>query len=105
MATSLRVGGVAALAVTLGRTLAGRGFDSSSSEETSTSEKTSTSAPQTPAAAKSTAREPNYTIVDQFRDNKIKDAPVKRGAPGAPTVDRPLPPGGQDAGDRAPEWS
>lgn len=109
MATSLRVGGVTALAVTLGITLAGCGSDSSSSEETGTSEQTSTSAPQTPAAAESTAPEqppgPAYTIVDYIRDNKIEEAPVKRGAPGAPTVDLPLPPGWQDAGDRAPEWS
>ncbi|KUI29408.1 hypothetical protein AU195_13460 [Mycobacterium sp. IS-1496] len=108
MATSLRVGGVAALAVTLGITLAGCGSDSSSSEQSSAGEETSTSAPETPAAAESAAPDqpgPAYTIVDYIRDNKIEEAPVKRGAPGAPTVDLPLPPGWQDAGDRAPEWA
>ncbi|KUI26725.1 hypothetical protein AU196_17990 [Mycobacterium sp. IS-1742] len=108
MATSLRVGGVAALAVALGITLAGCGSDSSSSEQPSAAEETSTSAPETPAAAETTAPEqqgPAYTIVDYIRDNKIEEAPVKRGAPGAPDVSLPLPPGWQDAGDRAPEWA
>jgi hypothetical protein len=108
MATSLRAGGVAALAVTLGLTLAGCGSDSSS-EETSAAGETSTSAAETPAAApETTAPEPQgpaYTIVDYIRDNNIEEAPVKRGAPGSPTVNLPLPPGWQDAGDQAPEWA
>jgi hypothetical protein len=107
MATSLRAGGVAALAVMLGLTLAGCGSDSSS-EETSASEETSSSASETPAAAETTAPEqpgPAYTIVDYIRDNKIEEAPVKRGAPGSPTVTLPLPPGWQDAGENAPEWA
>jgi hypothetical protein len=109
MATSLRVGGVAALAVTLGITLAGCGSDSSSSEQGSATEETSTSAPEKPAATgETTAPEksgPAYTIVDYIRDNEIDEAPVKRGAPGSPTVNLPLPPGWQDAGERAPEWA
>lgn len=109
MATSLRVGGVAAVAVALGITLAGCGSDSSS-EATSASQETSTSAPETPAGAATTTSPeqqpgPAYTIVDYIRDNNIEEAPVKRGDPGSPTVDLPLPPGWQDAGDRAPEWS
>lgn len=110
MATSLRVGGVAALAVTLGIALAGCGSDSSdSSEKSGASEATSSSAPETPVAAGETKApdnpQPAYTLVDYIRDNKIQETPVKRGTPGAPTVNLPVPPGWQDAGARAPEWA
>jgi hypothetical protein len=109
MATSLRAGGVAALAVALGITLAGCGSDSSSSESTA-AEETSSSASETPAAASGTTPAPEpagpaYTIVDYIRDNGITEAPVKRGAPGSPNVTLPMPPGWQDAGGRAPEWA
>lgn len=108
MATSLRAGGVAALAVTLGITLAACGSDSAA-KGSGTAAETSSSATETPAAAPpSPAPErqgPAYTIVDYIRDNGITEQPVKRGDPGAPTVDLPMPPGWQDAGDQAPEWA
>lgn len=107
MATSLRVGGAAALAVALGITLAGCGSDSSSDQGSAT-EETSTSASETPAAAATPSPEPNapaYTIVDYISDNDIQEESIKAGTPGAPTVELPLPPGWQDSGPGAPEWA
>ncbi|BBY45965.1 hypothetical protein MCEL_42600 [Mycolicibacterium celeriflavum] len=102
----MRAGIIAVAAVALGLGLAGCGSDTTS-EPAAPSEKTSTSAASNPApppaAAKATGS--NYTIVDYIRDNEIVETPVKRGDPGAPTIDLPFPPGWSDAGPRAPEWA
>jgi hypothetical protein len=104
---SLRVGGVATLAVALGIALAGCGSDSSSDEATAGEQTSTSEAAPADAAATTSPQQPGpaYTIVDYIRDNNIDEAPVRRGEPGAPAVDLPLPPGWQDAGDRAPEWA
>lgn len=105
MATSLRAGGVAALAVTLGITLVGCGSDSSA-EGSSATEETSSASETTAAAATTAAPKPAgpaYTIADYLRDNGIAETPVQRGAPGSPDVTLPMPPGWQAAGARAPE--
>ncbi|MCV7237399.1 envelope biogenesis lipoprotein LpqN [Mycolicibacterium celeriflavum] len=106
MSSSMRAGIIAVAAVALGLGLAGCGSDTTS-EPAAPSEKTSTSAASNPApppaAAKATGS--NYTIVDYIRDNEIVETPVKRGDPGAPTIDLPFPPGWSDAGPRAPEWA
>lgn len=41
-----------------------------------------------------------YTIADYIRDNKLVEAPVHRGDPGAPVLTLPTPPGWVDAGPR-----
>ncbi|MGB5110860.1 MAG: LpqN/LpqT family lipoprotein [Mycobacterium sp.] len=99
------VRGVAAAAAVLSLALAGCGSDtktepSTSAAETSASEatETSTSAPAAPAGAA-------YTIAEYIKDNGITEAQVKRGEPGAPTVNLPSPPGWVDAGPATPDWA
>lgn len=110
MSSSMRAGIIAVAAVALGLGLAGCGSDTKS-ESATTSEEAGTSAAGTteasaappPGSAKATGA--NYTIVEYIRDNGIIETPVRRGDPGAPTIDLPFPPGWSDAGPRAPEWA
>ncbi|OBG17484.1 hypothetical protein A5765_06180 [Mycolicibacterium celeriflavum] len=106
MSSSMRAGIIAVAAVALGLGLAGCGSDTTS-EPAAPSEKTSTSAASNPAPPPASAKATgaNYTIVDYIRDNEIVETPVKRGDPGAPTINLPFPPGWSDAGPRAPEWA
>jgi outer membrane murein-binding lipoprotein Lpp len=104
------VRGVAAAAAVLSLTLAGCGSDtktepSTSAAETTTSEaaETSTSAAETSAPAEPAGGA--YTIAEYVKDNGITEAGVKRGDPGAPTVNLPFPPGWVDAGPATPEWA
>ncbi len=99
------VRGVAAAAAVLSVALAGCGSDtktepSTSAPETSASgaAETSTSAPAAPAGAA-------YTIAEYIKDNGITEVQVKRGEPGAPTVNLPSPPGWVDAGPATPDWA
>ncbi|MGK2902466.1 MAG: LpqN/LpqT family lipoprotein [Mycobacterium sp.] len=99
------VRGVATAAAVLSLALAGCGSDtktepSTSAAETSAAEATepSTSAPPAPAGAA-------YTIAEYIKDNGITEAQVKRGEPGAPTVNLPSPPGWVDAGPATPDWA
>ena len=110
MTMSVRAGIIAIAAVALGLSLAGCGSDTksepSAKESATSSEATSTktsaaAAPSSPAPAAGQ----NYTIVDYIRDNGIVETPVKRGDPGAPTIDLPFPPGWEDAGSRTPQWA
>lgn len=110
MTMSVRAGVIAIAAVALGLSLAGCGSDTksepSAKESATSSEATST---KTSAAAAPSSSVPaagqNYTIVDYIRDNGIVETPVKRGDPGAPTIDLPFPPGWEDAGSRTPQWA
>ncbi|WP_102143934.1 LpqN/LpqT family lipoprotein [Mycobacterium hubeiense] len=43
-----------------------------------------------------------YTIADYIRDNRLVEAPVHRGDPGAPVLTLPTPPGWADAGRATP---
>jgi hypothetical protein len=45
------------------------------------------------------------TLHDYIVENKIAEVPFKKGDPGAPTVDFPLPPGWTPAGDQKPDWA
>lgn len=109
MSKSVRAGVIAIAAVALGLSLAGCGSDTktdeSATESTSSSEAATTTsaeaAPPTPGAPAGQ----NYTIVDYIRDNGITETPVKRGDPGAPTIDLPFPEGWEDAGPRTPDWA
>lgn len=111
MSTTMRAGVIAVTAVALGLGLAGCGSDtktgSATKAESTTSEETSTSGASTSAAPTTSAQAAgaNYTIADYIRENGIVETPVKRGDPGAPTIDLPIPPGWSDAGSRAPEWA
>jgi hypothetical protein len=98
MRKPLRAGAIAIAAVALGLALAGCGSDEKKTEAT-TSPTTSAPAPA-PAQAK-----PNKTIVEYIKENGIVETPVKRGEPGSPVVNLPIPPGWEDAGPRAPQWA
>lgn len=86
--------------------------ETSSSESETTSETTETTS--TSAAAPTTARiaprqeapvGPAPTIADYIKDNGIQESAVKRGDPGAPIIDLPIPEGWEDAGAETPEWA
>ncbi|MCV7354542.1 envelope biogenesis lipoprotein LpqN [Mycolicibacterium fluoranthenivorans] len=105
--------GLAVAATVLGLALAGCGSDTKTDtagkESTSSTSATSTTseASSTSAAPSSTANASgqNYTIMDYVKDNKIAETPVKRGDPGTPTVNLPIPEGWADAGAKAPDWA
>jgi hypothetical protein len=112
MRRSLRAGVIAVAAIAVGIGLSGCGSDTksapSTSKQTSTtsSSATSTSAPSTSAPSTSAqAAGPNKTIVDYIKENGIVETPVHRGDPGSPTIDLPIPPGWEDAGNRTPAWA
>ncbi|MGJ6122509.1 LpqN/LpqT family lipoprotein [Mycolicibacterium sp. Y3] len=105
--------GLAVAATVLGLALAGCGSntktDTAAKESTSSTSATSktSEASSTSATPSSTANAsgPNYTIMDYVKDNKITETPVKRGDPGTPTVNLPIPEGWADAGAKAPDWA
>ena len=97
MRSSLRAGVVAIVAVALGIGLAGCGSDTETAPSTSSKETTSESNTATTQAA------PDMTIAEYVKQNNIVETPVRRGDPGSPTINLPVPPGWQGAGDRAPE--
>lgn len=107
MSKAVRAGVVAIAAVALGLSLAGCGSDTKTEESTTESASSSEATTTTSAAAAPTtaAAGPNMTIVDYIRENGITETPVKRGDPGAPTIDLPIPPGWEDTGPRTPEWA
>jgi hypothetical protein len=48
---------------------------------------------------------PNPTIASYIKDNNIQERPVKRGDPGSPTIDLPVPDGWEPAGEDTPDWA
>ncbi|MDZ4269977.1 MAG: LpqN/LpqT family lipoprotein [Mycobacterium sp.] len=105
MTIPMRAGVIAIAAVALGIGLSGCGSDTPTEESTTTSatesETTSSEAPPTSAEAAAPAK----TIVDYIKENNITEAPVKRGDPGAPTIDLPLPEGWEPMGPNTPAWA
>jgi hypothetical protein len=99
MRKTARAGGIAIAAVALGLALAGCGSEEKKTEATTTQPTTSAPAPANQAA------KPNKTIVDYIKENGIVETPIKRGDPGSPTVNLPIPPGWEDAGPRTPQWA
>jgi hypothetical protein len=97
MRSSLRAGVAVIGAVALGISLAGCGSNSekapSSSNQATVETTTSTTQP----------KPPEKTIAEYIKDNNITETPVKRGDPGAPVIDLPVPPGWVDMSSRAPE--
>lgn len=88
------VTGTAALSVVL----AGCGSGSDSSERTSEKTSVSTSAAPTTSTAASAP-----TVAEYLRDNGVTMTPVKRGDPGAPELNLPVPAGWSDIGADTPE--
>ncbi|MGH3645150.1 MAG: LpqN/LpqT family lipoprotein [Myxococcota bacterium] len=106
MRTHTIAGGAAVALVALGMALAGCGSDSkttasSSSAATSSSASSSSAAPSPTASAPAAGANP--TIADYIKENGITETPVKRGDPGAPTIDLPTPTGWADAGPKTPQ--
>lgn len=109
--------GLAAAATALAVVLSGCGSDTktatSSSEKTSasSSEKTTTSKSATAtkkpkvAPRDEDAAGPNETIAGYIKENNIQEAQVRRGDPGSPTIDLPLPEGWESAGADTPDWA
>ncbi len=99
---------VAAAAAALSLTLAGCGSDTKTEADSSTEETTTSAAADTAATTTTAAAEPvgeNYTIAEYIKDNGITESQVKRGAPDAPKVNLPTPPGWVDAGPATPAWA
>jgi len=107
--------GVAALAAALALVLSGCGSDTKTEPSTSKSESTTTTTTTSAKAAPTTTEKvaprdedatgPNPTIASYIAENNIQETPVKQGDPGAPTIDLPIPPGWEPAGENTPEWA
>jgi len=109
--TTRTVAGVAAIAAALSVALAGCGSDTKTAAPSSTTTTTTTSespvAKSTPKVAprNEDAAGPNPTIASYIQENNITESPVKRGDPGSPTIDLPVPEGWEPAGENTPEWA
>lgn len=107
--------GAAAVAAAVAVLLSGCGSSTKTEPSTSTSASKSTSASTSAKAAPSTkpkvaqrdegAKGPNPTIASYIAENNIQETPVKRGDPGSPTIDLPLPDGWEPAGADTPDWA
>ncbi len=106
---------MAAIAAALAVVLSGCGSDTKTEPSTSTSASKTTSETTSKKAAPSSkpkvaprdedAAGPNPTIASYIKENNIQEAPVKRGDPGSPTIDLPVPEGWEPAGEDTPEWA
>ena len=108
------ISGAAAVAAALAVVLSGCGSDTKT-EPSATTSATKTTTTTTSAKAASSkpkvaprdedAAGPNPTIASYIAENNIQEAPVKRGDPGSPTIDLPVPDGWEPAGADTPEWA
>jgi hypothetical protein len=110
MGTHSMTTGAAIAMVALGLALSGCGSDSkteASSSSSSTSSKSFSSSASTSSAAPTSAEAAgaNPTIADYIKENGIAETPIKRGDPGTPTINLPVPEGWADAGAKAPQGS
>ena len=96
----VRAGGIAIVAVVLGLALAGCGSDENKDLAT-VSKKTSSSS----AAPFTTTAPYALSIPDYIKQNGITETPVKRGDPGSPEINLPVPPGWEDLGPQTPAWA
>ena len=93
------------------RSTAGSGVAASTSASASKTTSTTTSANAAPSPKRKVAPRdedaagPNPTIASYIKENNIQEAPVKRGDPGSPTIDLPVPDGWEPAGADTPEWA
>jgi hypothetical protein len=106
--------GTVAIAAALAIVLSGCGSDSKTAPSTSSSASKTTSSTSAKAAPSSKpkvaprdedAAGPNPTIASYIAENKIQETPVKRGDPGSPTIDLPVPDGWAPAGEDTPDWA
>jgi Probable lipoprotein LpqN len=112
---STAVSGVAAIAAALAVVLSGCGSDTKTEPSTSASASKTTSTTTSAKAAPSSKQKvaprdedaagPNPTIASYIKENNIQETPVKRGDPGSPTIDLPVPDGWEPAGEDTPEWA
>jgi Probable lipoprotein LpqN len=109
MKRTAAINGVAIVIAALGIGLVGCGSSSTSnnaSSKTSTTASaattTTTAKQQSKVAPRTTAPGPNPTIDSYLQQNGIKETPVHRGDPDAPTIDFPIPDGWADAGPDTP---
>lgn len=107
--------GTAAIAAAVAIMLSGCVSDTKTEPSTSTSSKASSSTSTSAKAAPSSrpkvaprdedAAGPNPTIASYVQENNIQETPVKRGDPGSPTIDIPVPDGWETAGADTPDWA
>lgn len=110
MRRTAAVNGVAVVIAALGIGVVGcsSGSTPSSNKTSSTASTATTAAPSTTAqpqskvAPRTSVPGPNPTIDSYLQQNGIKETPVHRGDPDAPTIDFPIPDGWADAGPDTP---
>jgi Probable lipoprotein LpqN len=102
---STRTAALVVAAVLLGAATTACGSDDKAdTATTSASTSTSASAAASSSAAPSSAPQgQGATVADYLRDNGISQTLVKRGEPGTPQLNLPIPPGWRDLGADAPE--
>ena len=76
---------------------------SAGSTESSSSPAAAATSTSVAAAGTTTASGANYTVGDYLRDNGLTQTMVKRGDPGAPELNLPMPPGWSDVGKDTPD--
>jgi hypothetical protein len=93
---------IAALALSLALV----GCDSKSNEQSATATTTTTiETSAQPAPPSQNAPASNQTIASYVQENGITETRVRRGDPGAPTVDVPVPDGWANTGPETPKWT
>lgn len=83
----------ATITVALSLAVVACGSGDKSSPSTSTSTSTSKSTSTTTTASTSATPGARKTIADYIKENNITETPVRRGDPGSPTINLPMPPG------------
>jgi hypothetical protein len=104
----MKTGGTAIAVVALGLALAGCGSDTKTAPSSSASSSSASSSPKSSSAAPTKSPQAagkNETIADYIKANGITETPVKRGDPGTPTLDLPVPEGWADAGAKTPGYA
>jgi hypothetical protein len=113
MRRASRTNRVAIVAVVIGLGVAGCGSDTAtevtnspgaSVQVTNQNPAAGPSAPP-PGAPPAPQTGHKYTIVDFIRDNRLAEAQLHPGDPGAPIVNLPIPPGWADAVGTTPQWA
>jgi hypothetical protein len=107
--------GTATIAAAVAIVLSGCGANTKTEHGTSTPALNTTSATKSAKAAPSStpkvaprdadATGPKPTIASYIAENNVQETPIKRGDPGAPTIDLPIPDGWKPAGDDTPDWA
>jgi hypothetical protein len=104
MRTHTTAGAAVVALVAVGLSLAGCGSDAKTETATSATKTSSAQASPAPSSGSSTpAAGTNPTIADYIKQNGITETLVKRGDPGTPTIDVPLPAGWADGGPKTPQ--